>query len=466
MFSFRSIRDYHNELTNGSFTCVDAVRFYLSNIESKKHLNAFVEVFAEEALQRAAELDAKPVKGKLHGVVVAIKDNICYKGHQVSAASHILKDFTSLYSATAVERLLSEGIIIIGRVNCDEFAMGSSNENSTYGNVLNPINEAKVPGGSSGGSAVAVKAEMCMAALGSDTGGSVRQPADFCGVVGFKPTYGAVSRHGLIAYGSSFDVIGTLTNTVEDARLLFDVMKGADDYDSTSHSNLNTVTRQKPKLCYFKETIENTALDPEIRDAFSGFTKTLTDAGYHVEAIDFEWLDYIVPTYYILTTAEASSNLGRYDGIRYGLNISDSTDELAAMYEGNRTAGFGAEVKRRIMLGTFVLSAGYYDAYFTKAQQIRALINEHNDRVFQQFDFLLSPTSPTTAFELNRSVKNPTEMYLADIYTVYANLTAIPAVSAPIFEHSNGLPFGLQIMGSKGNDLPLLDFTQMITGRK
>jgi aspartyl-tRNA(Asn)/glutamyl-tRNA(Gln) amidotransferase subunit A len=332
-------------------------------------------VYAEEALQRAAELDKQSVNGKLHGVVVAIKDNICYKDHRVSAASNILKDFTSLYSATAVEKLLNEGAIIIARVNCDEFAMGITNENSAHGKVLNPIDETKVPGGSSGGSAVAVKAEMCMVSLGSDTGGSVRQPADFCGVVGFKPTYGSVSRHGLIAYGSSFDVIGILSNNPDDVEIVFKVIKGEDEYDSTSHSNINSKAQtDKPKLCYFKETIENPALDPQIREAFLGFTETLTKAGYVVQPVDFEWLDYIVPTYYILTTAEASSNLGRYDGIRYGLNISKETDELAEMYAVNRTAGFGAEVKRRIMLGSFVLSAGYYDAYFTKAQQVRALI--------------------------------------------------------------------------------------------
>jgi aspartyl-tRNA(Asn)/glutamyl-tRNA(Gln) amidotransferase subunit A len=466
LFSFRSIRDYHKELTNGSFTCVDAVRFYLTNIEGKKHLNAFVEVFEEEALQRAAELDKQSVKGKLHGVVVAIKDNICYKDHRVSAGSNILKDFTSLYSATAVERLLNEGAIIIGRVNCDEFAMGSTNENSAHGKVLNPIDESKVPGGSSGGSAVAVKAEMCMVSLGSDTGGSVRQPADFCSVVGFKPTYGSISRHGLIAYGSSFDVIGILSNKVDDAEIVFEVIKGGDEYDSTSHSNFNSkIKSDRPKLCYFKETIENPALDPEIRASFVAFTETLTNLGFSVEAVDFEWLDYIVPTYYILTTAEASSNLGRYDGIRYGLNISQESDELAEMYAANRTEGFGAEVKRRIMLGTFVLSAGYYDAYFTKAQQVRALINQQNDRLFSQFDFLLSPTSPTTAFEMGKSSKDPIEVYLADIYTVYANLTGIPAVSVPAFEHSNGMPFGLQVITSKGNDLPLLGFTKTITDR-
>jgi aspartyl-tRNA(Asn)/glutamyl-tRNA(Gln) amidotransferase subunit A len=445
---------------NGTTNCVAAVRFYLDAIEAKKHLNCFVEVFADEALQRAAELDALPVteRKKLHGVVVGIKDNICFKDHKVTAASAILENFTSLFSATAVERLLAAGAIIIGRQNCDEFAMGSTNENSVYGRTLNPVDKTKVTGGSSGGSAAAVKADLCMVSLGSDTGGSVRQPADFCGVTGFKPTYGAVSRHGLIAYGSSFDQIGILANNIPDVELVFDVIRGADNFDSTS-ININSNTSTKKRLCYFKETLQHPSLDYEIKKRFEKYFHDLREKGFEITAIDFKWLDHIVPTYYVLTTAEASSNLGRYDGIKFGASVADKSDELTTLYKKNRTAGFGAEVKRRIMLGTFVLSAGYYDAYFTQAQKVRALISEHTEKIFNNFDFIISPTVPATAFEPGMNDKDPIEVYLADIYTVYANLTGIPAISVPLFKHSTGLPFGLQLMAQKGNDLSLLSLS-------
>jgi aspartyl-tRNA(Asn)/glutamyl-tRNA(Gln) amidotransferase subunit A len=325
LFQFSSIEQYQADLNSGRTTCEQAVRHFLSKIDQHSSLNAFLEVFANEALTRARELDLAETKGKLHGVVIGIKDNICYKGHKATAASAILQDFISLYSSTAVERLLQEGGIIIGRQNCDEFGMGSTNENSAYGPVLNPINEAHVPGGSSGGSAAAVKAGLCMASLGSDTGGSVRLPADFCGIVGYKPSYGRVSRHGLIAYASSFDVIGVLANSVADATKVLEVISGPDEFDGTAISETmkgetEMEEDKKYRIAYFPEWINHPSIDPEISTAIQSKLEELKHAGHTVEAVHFPLTDYIVPTYYILTTAEASSNLSRYDGVRFGKN--------------------------------------------------------------------------------------------------------------------------------------------------
>jgi aspartyl-tRNA(Asn)/glutamyl-tRNA(Gln) amidotransferase subunit A len=469
LFSFTTIKDYHNNLLNGTTTCVDAVLFFISSIREQQHLNAFLEVYADEALSRAADLDAQrngALNGKLHGVVVAIKDVICYKGHQVTAASKMLDGFTSLYHATVVEKLLAEGAIIIGRNNCDEFAMGSSNENSAYGPVKNAADESRVPGGSSGGSAVAVQANMCMVSLGSDTGGSVRQPADFCGVVGLKPSYGRVSRHGLIAYASSFDQVGIFGNSVEDVALTLEVIAGADEYDSTvsltpvpEYSQLLKDEKKCYRFAYFWQALENSSLDVEIRTQVEVFMKTLTDQGHSVERVDFDLLEYLVPVYYILTTAEASSNLSRYDGVRFGYRNEVDPADLSAMYSTSRTAGFGPEVKRRIMLGNFVLSAGYYDAYFTKAQQVRQLLVKRTNELFKHYDFLILPTSPTTAFHFG-ACKDPVEMFLADIYTVYANLVGIPAISLPLFRHQNNMPFSLQLLASRDSEVSLLCVSQ------
>ena len=328
MFAYTSINQYQHALTQGRTSCQEAVRRYLAEIEKSKHLNAFIHVFADEAIQKATVLDEKRKAGnaigRLHGVVIAIKDVICYKDHPLTAASGILKNFTSLYSATAVEKLLEQEAIIIGVCNCDEFAMGSTNENSVYGNVLNAIDETRVPGGSSGGSAVAVQAGLCMVSLGSDTGGSVRQPADFCGIVGLKPTYGRISRYGLIAYASSFDQIGIFANNVEDAGKILETIAGPDDYDSTvSQESVEKYSEalkenKKFRFAYFKETLEHPSLDNEIANGINKLVEQIKDDGHHVSALSFEYLDYIVPAYYILTTAEASSNLSRYDGVRYG----------------------------------------------------------------------------------------------------------------------------------------------------
>jgi aspartyl-tRNA(Asn)/glutamyl-tRNA(Gln) amidotransferase subunit A len=474
LFSFTSIKDYHILLLNGQTNCVEAVSFYLQKAKEYAHLNAFLELYETEALERAKELDllhtaAGKLPGKLHGVIIGLKDVLCYANHQVSAASKILEKFTSLYSATAVKRLLQEGAIIIGRQNCDEFAMGSSNENSSFGPVLNALDNNRVAGGSSGGSAVSVQAGLCMIALGSDTGGSVRQPADFCGIIGFKPSYGRVSRYGLIAYASSFDQIGIFGKSIADVALILEVMAGNDEYDSTttidwvpSYSQLINDNKKQYKIAYWKQAFEHPGLDPEIARSILLFLQYLKKNGHLVEAIDFELLDYIVPAYYILTTAEASSNLSRFDGVKYGYSIRDSTMTLNDFYKHTRSKGFGKEVKRRIMLGTFVLSTGYYDAYFTKAQQVRKILKHKTNAIFKEYDALISPTVPSTAFLLGEKNNNPIEMFLADIYTVFANLTGIPAISLPLFKHSNQMPFGMQVMCSEKNELLLFRFSEAL----
>lgn len=466
--TYLSLTDLHNDLQKGKMTCRALVQHYLNQITAKSHLNAFLEVFADEALERADQIDQKIANkqalGRLYGMPIGIKDVLCYKNHQVTAASRILDGFESIYTATAVERLLNEDAIILGRLNCDEFAMGSTNENSAFGVVRNAYNPSLVPGGSSGGSAVAVQAGLCLAALGSDTGGSVRQPASFCGVVGLKPTYGRISRHGLIAYASSFDQIGPLTHNVADAALLFEVMAGKDAQDATTSAkevpsySPNLPKNKKLRIAYLQEAFDSTGLDPHIKHQISNVLAQLKADGHTVEPVAFPYLDYIVPTYYILTTAEASSNLARYDGIRYGHHAQGATD-TESTYRLNRSEGFGWEVKKRIMLGTFVLSAGYYDAYYSKAQKVRRLISQHTEEVFTNYDFIVTPTTPTTAFAIgDKAYQDPIAMYLADIFTVQANIVGIPAISLPLFRHPKGMPFGLQVMGKRFAEADLLTF--------
>jgi aspartyl-tRNA(Asn)/glutamyl-tRNA(Gln) amidotransferase subunit A len=469
MHRFDSITNYHRWLEDHPDGCEQAVHHYLERIREHKNLNAFLEVYEDEAIDRARTLDKKrtpgtPV-GKLHGVVVALKDVIAHEGHLLTAASKILSGFTSIYNATVVEKLLAEDAIIIGRTNCDEFAMGSTNENSAYGKVLNARSANRVPGGSSGGSAVAVQAGLTMVSLGSDTGGSVRQPADFCGVLGLKPTYGRISRYGLIAYASSFDQIGIFGLTVPDVARVLEVIAGPDEFDSTAAQEripqflpANTTYR----IAYFKEALNHKGLDPEIRDTILRQLDDWRRAGHTVAEVDFELFDYIVPAYYVLTTAEASSNLARFDGVRYGYRTPGEGLELTEFYKRTRSEGFGREVKRRILLGTFVLSAGYYDAYFTKAQQVRKLLVDHTNLLFNDFDILILPTSPSTAFEHGEKMSDPVAMYLADIYTVYANLTGIPGISLPLFTHTNGMPFGVQAMTSRFKELSLLQFSHQM----
>lgn len=474
MFEFVSIEHYHSSLNKGSITCLQAVEHYLRQIRARQQLNAFINVFDAEALKRAKQLDmlrkeGKPT-GKLHGVIIGIKDVIAYKDHPLSASSNILKGFVSIYSATAIEKLLAEEAIIIGQLNCDEFAMGSTNENSAYGKVLNALDETRIPGGSSGGSAVAVQAGLCMISLGSDTGGSVRQPADFCGVVGLKPGYGRISRYGLIAYASSFDQIGIFANNIPDVALALEVMAGEDEYDSTvSHQPVEAYSSllgndKKYRIAYFNEALNHPSLDQEISISIKKLLEQLKNDGHTVDQVDFALLDHIVPAYYVLTTAEASSNLSRYDGVKYGYRAKESGD-LAELYKQSRSAGFGKEVKRRIMLGTFVLSAGYYDAYFTRAQKVRKLLFDKTQLIFNDFDFIFLPTAPSTAFKIGEKMEDPISMYLADIYTVMANLVGIPAISLPLFTHSTGMPFGVQAMSNRFNELALLRLSHQLMSR-
>ena len=474
MFTFHSIQDYHKALGDSTVSCEEAVQHYLKRIASHAHLNAFVQVYGDEALNTARLLDAKRKSGqptgKLHGVIIGLKDVLSYKGHPLTASSHILKDFVAVYHATVVEKLIREEAILIGHLNCDEFAMGSTNENSAYGKVLNARDVSRVPGGSSGGSAVAVQAGLCMASLGSDTGGSVRQPADFCGILGLKPTYGKVSRYGLIAYASSFDQVGIFGLTVPDVAAVLEVIAGEDDFDSTvlpeAEAMADTTAldgpNQKYRIAYFKEALEHPGLDPEIRDTLREHIQQMRSDGHTVEGIDFELLDYIVPAYYVLTTAEASSNLARFDGVKYGYRTTGQDLDLTEFYKRTRSEGFGKEVKRRILLGTFVLSAGYYDAYFTKAQQVRKLLVDRTNLIFNDFDIILLPTVPTTAFPIGEKMDDPIAMYLADIYTVYANLAGIPGISIPLFTHTNGMPFGIQAMTNRFKELPLLRFSHLM----
>jgi aspartyl-tRNA(Asn)/glutamyl-tRNA(Gln) amidotransferase subunit A len=447
------------------------VQLYLERIGKTKHLNAFLEVFEEEALEKAQALDARLQKGEqlgtLGGVVVGIKDVICYKGHKVSAASRILEGFTSLYSATAVERLLADDAIIIGNLNCDEFAMGSTNENSAYGPVLNALDNSRVPGGSSGGSAVAVQADLCMVSLGSDTGGSVRQPADFCGIVGLKPTYGRISRYGLIAYASSFDQIGIFGRNIADVASVLQSIAGPDEYDSTVATEKvpdyqASMHNKSWKLAYLKDALHHPGLDGEMKEGYSRFFEELENAGNTVTAADFAYLDYVVPAYYVLTTAEASSNLSRFDGVKYGHRTPLKNLDLVDFYKKSRSEGFGMEVKRRILLGTFVLSAGYYDAYFTKAQQVRRLVVDKLAEILSQYDAIIMPTVPSTAFKIGEKSNDPIAMYLADIYTVLANLAGVPAISVPLHRHSNGMPYGVQIITKQFSEANLLSIADHV----
>jgi len=469
-FSMTSLSSIQQSIAQGETNCQKLVEHYLSNIEKSKDLNIYVEVFDEEARKQAILLDKKYTEnptsvGRLFGLVISIKDVLCYKDHGVTAGSKILKGFESLFSATAVQRILEEDAIIIGRVNCDEFAMGSANENSAYGPVRNAADTSKVPGGSSGGSAVAVQAETCLVSLGTDTGGSVRQPAAFCGVIGMKPTYGRISRYGLLAYASSFDQIGVLANSIEDVSILLEIMSGYDENDSTSSEmpvenfSKNLTSKGKKKIAYFESALQHESIDPEIRQQTFALIEKLKTEGHEVEPVAFEYLDYIIPAYYVLTTAEASSNLSRFDGVRFGHRSAEAND-LIEIYKKSRSEGFGTEVKRRIMLGAFVLSSGYYDAYYTKAQKIRRLIAEKTFEIFNDYDFILMPASPTPPWNIGDKMDDPVEAYLADIFTVQANMVGIPAISLPFGKHENGLPMGIQFMANKFEEKKLLAFSQ------
>lgn len=464
-----SLSQIQSKIATDLFSVHDLVLYHLRKIdEQNETLNAFIEVFREEAIILAIEIDQKLKSGsagKLAGLVIGLKDNICFKDHAVTASSKILNGFVSNYSATVVERLLSEDAIIIGRLNCDEFAMGASNETSYYGTVKNAANLNRVPGGSSGGSAVAVQANMCQAALGSDTGGSIRQPAAFCGNWGFKPSYGTVSRYGLLAYASSFDQIGPITKNAEDLIRLMSIIAGPDNFDATMkqiqypHFNINNPPASNKKFAVLRDCIEHDGIDPEIKNHTLEVMEYLKKQGHSVDLVDFPMLDLLVPCYYVLTTAEASSNLARYSGLLYGYRSPNAAD-LNSTFTYSRSEGFGTEVKRRIMLGTFVLSSNHYDAYYTKAQKVRNLIKMKTDELFAKYDFILTPTTSTPAFELGEKSKDPIAMYLADLFTVHANIVGIPAISIPTAVASNKLPFGMQLMAPMFKDNELIHAAQ------
>jgi len=455
--SRESYNSFRTRLLSGEESCAQRVSAYLDVISQRRNLNAFLDIFADDAMEQAIAVDKKiqaGTAGPLAGMVIAIKDVLCMKGKRVTCASKILEHYEALYDATVIKKLREADAIFIGKTNMDEFAMGSSNENSAFGPVLHPMDETRVPGGSSGGSAVAVAAGMATAALGSDTGGSVRQPAGLCGVVGLKPTYGRVSRYGLVAFASSFDQVGVFGNSVRDVASVLQVIAGHDENDSTSahvpvpdylsflNQNVQGLKIGLPKE-YFSD-----ALDKEIRAVVEKKISQLASGGAEIIDISLPHTEYTIPTYYILATAEASSNLARYDGARYGYR-SEATRDLESMYVKSRSEGFGPEVKRRIMLGTYVLSSGYYDAYYRKAQQVRRLIQHDFFEAFKQVDCLLTPISPTTAFKLGEKSDDPLQMYLSDIYTVSANLAGIPGLSVNAGFDKNGLPIGVQLLGKQ-----------------
>lgn len=454
----------------GTTTCERVTEGYLEAIRKGTRLNAFLSVFHEKALERSREIDRKIAAGNagaLAGMVVAVKDVLCMKDERVTCGSHILENFVSQYDATAVERLQAEDAILIGKTNLDEFAMGSSTENSAFGSVRNPVDESRVPGGSSGGSCVAVAAGMAHTALGTDTGGSIRQPAAFCGIVGLKPTYGRVSRYGLVALASSFDQIGPFANSVADAARVLQVIAGHDERDSTSASQavpdyLSAMTGdiRGLKVGLPREAFAE-GLNADVRSAVERAIGYLRKEGATIMEVGLPHSSFTISTYYILMTAEASSNLARYDGARYGYRSPGATD-LTEMYVQSRSQGFGKETKRRIMLGTYVLSAGYYDAYYLKAQKVRRLIQEDFFLAFRGVDCLVIPTTPTTAFGLGEKIQDPLEMYLSDIYTVSANLAGVPAISVPCGLDGKGLPIGIQIVGKQFDESTILKVADVL----
>jgi len=461
------------KIKEGEISLEENLKFFLSRIEKNKDLNAFNFVFEKEAIEKAGIIEKKIKSGsggKLAGMVIAVKDILSIKDKPTTCSSEILKYFTSVYTATSVQKLIDEDGIIIGKTNCDEFAMGSSNENSAFGTALNPVDKERVPGGSSGGSASAVAATLCDVALGTDTGGSIRQPASFCGVYGLKPTYGRISRYGLTAFASSFDTIGAFSNNPTDLALLMEVMSGKDEKDSTSSDKLvpefsKIIGESKDKVRvgipkeYFGE-----GLSDEVKNEIGKLINNLGNSGFEISDITLPHSEFSIATYYILTTAEASSNLARFDGARYGHRAKDQ-DSLIDLYKTSRSEGFGTEVKRRIMLGTYVLSHGYYDEYYIKAQKVRRLIKNDFDDAFGKVDLILTPTTPTTAFKLGEKSSDPLEMYLSDVYTTSANLAGIPGLNIPIGKDKNGLPIGAQLLAGQFNEEILLQTAQFISGQ-
>jgi len=455
-----TIKEFQEGFRNKEFSALEVTQGIFKRIEEKdKDLGAYLSILKDSAYSQAAAADLSLAKNeKLHpltGVPLAIKDNILIKGTNTTAASKILRNYKAAYDATVINKLKLAGAVFLGKTNLDEFAMGSSTENSGFKITKNPYDPERVPGGSSGGSAAAVAVGEAIAALGSDTGGSIRQPAAFCGVVGMKPTYGAVSRHGLIALASSLDQIGPLTKTVEDARILFEAIKGKDYYDSTSIEvslkDLDLENVKKLKVGVPKEYFIE-GLDKEVEKGVQEARKVIENLGLEFEEISLPHTKYALSTYYIIMSAEASTNLARYDGIRYGRN--ETADSLSELYFKNKTEGFGEETKRRILLGTFVLSSGYYDAYYVKAQQVRRLIRSDFENAFERVDVILTPTTPTPPFKIGEKIDDPLAMYLSDTFSMPANLAGLPAISIPVsgFRTKNNLPVGFQLIGKHGRE--------------
>ncbi|MGC8766530.1 MAG: Asp-tRNA(Asn)/Glu-tRNA(Gln) amidotransferase subunit GatA [Brevinematia bacterium] len=461
-------------IKNRKFSSYEITLEYINRIKedisSKEPINAYITLDEEGALSTAKYVDenVNKLEGKLLGVPLSIKDNINVKELPTTCGSKILEGFISVEDATVIERIKKEGGVILGKTNMDEFAMGSSNETSYYGVVRNPHDRSRVPGGSSGGSAASVAGDLAFASLGSDTGGSIRQPAAFCGVVGLKPTYGLVSRYGLVAFASSLDQIGPITKTVEDATILLEVIAGYDPKDSTSFkvkdTNFSQIVKEKINPSditiglpeeYFSDEVQQ-----EILYSINEVVKLLQSKGVKIKKVSLPRTKYAIPTYYIVAPAEASSNLARFDGIRYGFRAE--AKNLKEVYLKTKTEGFGKEVRRRIMLGNYVLSAGYYDAYYLKALKVRTLLKQDFENVFKEVDFIISPTTPTTAFKLGEKTSNPIEMYLSDIFTVTVNLVGTCAISLPIAKDNSGLPIGMQIIGKPFKDGDLLKFSKYV----
>ena len=459
-----TIHELHDRLKKGEISIADIVRDVLKNIQKKEpQINAYISVFEEEAIERAVELENNMDSeiGVLYGIPIGVKDNIVTRGHETTCASKILLGYIPPYNATVVEKLLANGAIITGKTNMDEFAMGSSGEYSYFGPTRNPINTEYVPGGSSSGSAAAVASGEAIAALGSDTGGSVRLPAAFCGVVGFKPTYGTISRYGLIAFASSLDQIGFLTKDVTDAAILYSLLGGFDPHDSTSFevelphwSEMVKEQKMTLKIGVPKEFM-NEKINPEIFGKVEDFISEAERYGHEIKEISLPHTEYAIETYYLIAMSEASSNLARYDGVRYGYRVE--SDDLEEMYVKTRTEGFGPEVKRRIMMGTFALSSGYYDAYYLTATKVRRLIKGDFIDAFKEVDVIIGPTSPEPPFKLGEKLSDPISLYMTDVLTVTSNLAGLPSISIPLGFNSKGLPIGLQVIGNAFEDVKLLN---------
>ena len=472
-----SIRELSEGLAGAKFSSRELTEHYLKRIAKlDTQVKSYVTVTAEQALAQADAADAAIKAGTataLTGVPIAHKDIFCTQGIKTTAGSKMLDNFISPYDATVVAKGKAAGLVTLGKVNMDEFAMGSTSENSFYGATANPWNLGHVPGGSSGGSAAAVATDLAPFATGTDTGGSIRQPASFCGLTGLKPSYGRVSRFGMIAYASSLDQGGPMARSAEDCAYLMNVMAGHDAKDSTSVekdvddyvANLNGTAVKGLRIGIPKQYFNVAGLDADVKARVEESLKKLEEMGATLVEIDLNMTEAYVPTYYLIAPAEASSNLQRYDGVRYGYRAENSVD-LMDLYKRSRSEGFGAEVKRRIMLGTFVLSTGYYDAFYNKAQQIRRLLIDRISEIFSEYDAIIMPVSPSTAFKIGDKDKNPIAMYLADIYTVFANLTGIPAIAIPLFSHSNNMPFGIQVLCNKKQELLLLQISDSLVHLK